>query len=367
MLHWTACDVFNSYRTCRLNEERAIDRHASQKADELQCAANGKVSSTTLPPPRPPSEVPSKEPLKTLQEARMYSPESGSPAANIKTARPQAFNISTPEDFLEQQSGSAHRKNGANASPDKKQQLPRWTQEEDTNLSKGYQKYGFQWTAITKDPEMHLAHRTGPQVRDRFRLKYPLHYQASIPLPLPDAPKRIRRRRSDQDPKPSKLKPETQGSGRQELTWILRDASEPPQRSEPRLSHSGSAEKVQMVEVSAGRTSFPSRYLQDKRGVRLPVHTKKYSESDCAVVSQSTPPTSMMTCDQSRQSSVEADETRNMNIDDLLNDDSEPHSRLPPFKFPFDNIWSNEAVNDSVTLPPLLWEDMASRPLFELE
>lgn len=48
-----------------------------------------------------------------------------------------------------------------------------WNDAEDAALAEGYRQHGFQWTQIAKDPTLCLSNRTGNQVRDRFRLKYP--------------------------------------------------------------------------------------------------------------------------------------------------------------------------------------------------
>ena len=357
---------FTSYRTCRLNEEKADGRRASQMEDEVYeivtCNASG------------PEDASSKEVPTDPQGSGPCVEDHKVPSNKGKADLSQPFNISTPLDFEGQLSGSGQQKRSAlNVVDTKKQHLPRWTIAEDASLSKGYEKYGFQWTAITKDPEMGLGHRTGPQLRDRFRLKYALHYRASIPLPLPEDAKRARQRESSVGLKPSKSAPKTSGNHRQELTWILRDSSEPPRQVKP---HS-SLEKVVGGQDKIGphknrRNSFPFKYLQDEHDLAQE-HGEKAVDVEAVYGSQSTPSSSLTPGNHSRQSSMDADadadETRNLNIDELLNSESEQHSRLPPFKFPFDNDWGSETINEnqSVTLPPLLWDDMASRPLFDLE
>ena len=323
-----------------------MDRGASQKLEEDHEKGQGK--------PKKPQGLDAKKSSSDLSCLEQELNDIHNKDATPEVTTNQDFDISTPSDF-------------ESSTSDKKRHLPRWTPEEDANLSKGYQKYGFQWTAISKDPNMNLGHRTGPQLRDRFRLKYPVHYQASVPLPLPDAAKRTRRRKSDNDPKPSRTKPKPQGSHRQELTWILRDSSEPPQNTASKAPRSRRSDAAKKIIPSSRCNSFPTKYLQSEHDTPPRIQESRFSDVDQPSAPQSTPPASITTGDRSRQTSPEADETRNMNIDDLLNDDSETNSRLPPFKFPFDNDWSNEAISDSVTLAPLLWEDMASRPLFGLE
>ncbi|KAL8684199.1 MAG: hypothetical protein Q9224_006525, partial [Gallowayella concinna] len=48
-----------------------------------------------------------------------------------------------------------------------------WSEEEDESLVKGYQKYGFSWKDIAIDPTLALGNRTGNQIRDRFRKRFP--------------------------------------------------------------------------------------------------------------------------------------------------------------------------------------------------
>lgn len=51
--------------------------------------------------------------------------------------------------------------------------------------------------------------------------------------------------------------------------------------------------------------------------------------------------------------------TAPFNIMGLLNDDDDDDNRLSSFRY---DDW-----DENVTLPPLLWEDMATRPMFDLE
>ncbi len=51
-----------------------------------------------------------------------------------------------------------------------------WTEEEDAELDKGFRKYGYQWNLMVKDPDLHFDRRSGGQVRDRFRLRFPELY-----------------------------------------------------------------------------------------------------------------------------------------------------------------------------------------------
>ncbi|KAL8660844.1 MAG: hypothetical protein Q9202_006171 [Teloschistes flavicans] len=62
-----------------------------------------------------------------------------------------------------------------------------WSTEEDEGLVKGYQKYGFCWKDISNDPTLPLSNRSGPQIRDRFRKRFPELY-GEIPPPSKEVP-----------------------------------------------------------------------------------------------------------------------------------------------------------------------------------
>ncbi len=48
-----------------------------------------------------------------------------------------------------------------------------WTESEDAALDIGFKKYGFQWNLMLKDDTLHFDGRSGGQIRDRFRLRFP--------------------------------------------------------------------------------------------------------------------------------------------------------------------------------------------------
>ncbi|KAL8971305.1 MAG: hypothetical protein Q9183_001110, partial [Haloplaca sp. 2 TL-2023] len=58
-----------------------------------------------------------------------------------------------------------------------------WSEEEDEGLVKGYQKHGFCWKDIANDPTLSLGNRSGPQIRDRFRKRFPELY-GEVQLPV---------------------------------------------------------------------------------------------------------------------------------------------------------------------------------------
>lgn len=51
-----------------------------------------------------------------------------------------------------------------------------FTEEEDENLWKGFEKYGAKWKLIRDDPELHLDSRSRTDLRDRFRNRYPKRF-----------------------------------------------------------------------------------------------------------------------------------------------------------------------------------------------
>ena len=180
--------------------------------------------------------------------------------------------------------------------PARRKAYQSWTDAEDENLAKGYQKYGFHWTKITKDQTLSLAHRTGPQVRDRFRLKYPELYGETKTLTRapPEEPLEAT----------SKLPPKT--------------------ASNRRLSQSPT------LRTNEGYEVFDRDDDEDDQRRRLSGAGDRHPGPG--------PPSG--------------------GIMGLLNDEEED---IRPASFRYYD-WE-----ESVTLPPLLWEDMATRPMFELE
>ena len=349
-----------SYRTCRLNRERTYDRHTPQTS--IEKVSNGDLDRISKIPGFPNDQF-TKIVLQKI-------PAPDRPRVNV--APDPEFNISTPEDFRGQESTCKQRKiDLVNASSDGKH-LPRWTPEEDANLFRGYQKYGFGWTTITKDPEMSLGHRTGPQVRDRFRLKYPRLYQSSdsIQLQLPDGTRPTENLQPALDSGLPMPATKVQASHRQGITLLLRESSKSPTQSVGRSLH-----KSKVVEVNGathGGSATAPQPLKNTPNIFPPTATQEAAREELSLTEtqQVTPPASLTLGDRSRQTSIEVeiDDRRNSNMDDLLNGENDRQSRLPPFKFPFDNNdWGVDAIADSVILPPLLWDDVTSRPLFDFE
>ena len=57
-----------------------------------------------------------------------------------------------------------------------------WTEQEDFELDKGFQLYGFQWNLMLKDPALNFDQRSCGQIRDRFRLRFPHMYKQQDPM-----------------------------------------------------------------------------------------------------------------------------------------------------------------------------------------
>ena len=169
-----------------------------------------------------------------------------------------------------------------------------WTDAEDADLVKGYQKYGFQWSQIARDPSLIFSNRTGAHVRDRFRLKFPDIYR--------------------------------------DVSKSQRDAV--------------AEAKARKGKASGKVTPKPYDGLV---AIGEDVHghddNSNEDEFECQALSNSTTKQSLSA-------------TAPFNIMGLLNDDDED-SRLSSFRY---DEW-----DENVTLPPLLWEDMATRPMFDLE
>ncbi|MCJ1385705.1 hypothetical protein MMC17_008828 [Xylographa soralifera] len=363
----TTVDLKDRYRTCRMNQEKdsircgssrnpaslpdlTVDGSSStaeqtdfENANLTSSSTHSQISSSALRGMRSTSGV---------DGSRLVI--SGPASINIpwlpptKTRRPKDNQLKPPQPY------KPHR-----TLP------PRWTKEEDENLIKGHKKHGFSWTAITKDPDMQLSHRLGAQVRDRFRLKFSELYQATPPSTgknkaKPQQKYKATTEKSDigssletatvtRTPKRRKTEShvDTSGEGRKAPRAKPRNA---PLSPKPYTLPSELETATRVLDRHCGQDSRHES-ARDMRselpGQPQAVYSEILHSSD----------------ERSRQSSVTADDARHLGILGLLNDEEEEEiSRLPPFKYPYED-WGE----DSVTLPPLLWEDMAARPMFDLE
>lgn len=171
-----------------------------------------------------------------------------------------------------------------------------WSEAEDAALADGYRQHGFQWTQIAKDPTLCLSNRTGNQVRDRFRLKYPDLYSR-------------------------------EGATSQDIVSSTNDTG--------RRGSLPTAEQDQSEDQDEGQG---------------------YSEDDelDTEIDDSEPQNQKLSSHAGFRPSAAAPH----DILNLLNGDED---NRPSASLRYDDWVEN------VTLPPLLWEDMATRPMFDLE
>ena len=193
-----------------------------------------------------------------------------------------------------------------------------WTEVEDAELEKGHQKHGFSWTKILHDPSLNLAHKTGAQIRDRFRTRFPSLYGLDSCHDITDrtAPKKKRRK--------DKSKQQAQGiqsSRVKNNNHLIRAGDTTAGAEEPNLE-----EMNESIDQSSNEseddtvTKANDGVHRDKpSGLTLSAH----------------------------------------NIMDLLNSGVEDEQPSSPLRL---DEW-----DANVTLPPLLWEEMATRPMFDLE
>ena len=336
-----------------MNEEKAIERQAAE--DYLKASKPDDDLSS------PESGVSPDPKLQTSSEKRrvLRSAEDDVQSAEKTPSSPLSpassdFNIFTPNNFNNFNKRALCRvKKQGTGHP--------WTADEDADLSKGYQKYGFQWTTIAKDKELCLSHRTGAQVRDRFRMKYPIVYQSSVPLPLPDATKRPSRARPDRkSPIVLSARAKPSSNTPTQLMFIINGSVNPPNSITSKASVVSTARNVSYAQRSLSEAQAPSTPAIVDRFAGLDVQPLPDPVGDGDGQSDSASSADLSATQRSRQSSAEAEEARHLSILGLLNEESGQGSRLPPFKYSFDH-WST----GSVTLPPLHWEEVC--PEFPLK
>ena len=260
-------------------------------------------------------------------------PPPGSPA-DAQALQTHDSSDSHPEQGDAQQEVSLDRPSPPPGPPDgKRQKKVRrvWTAEEDVALVNGYRQYGFQWCQMVKDTSLKFVDRTGPQVRDRFRQKFPeLYAQQSAPAIDPRSysngkPKSASERRVSVLPAIGSKLPKDLCEGK-ELGSISDKAHEDRELRNHEPITAG------LSNSSATATTAP------------------YAIMDLLNVEEV----------EGEEEEDEGDDRRNMagSSNYLDGEEENPHSSSLPYEFP-----------DDVTLPPLqlLWEDMATRPMFEIE
>lgn len=169
-----------------------------------------------------------------------------------------------------------------------------WSEEEDESLVKGYQKHGFSWKDIANDPSLALGDRSGPQIRDRFRKRFPDLY-----------------------------------------------SEVPPPSKNPRHAPSTG---VNIVPVSSSKSP------DWKPGDQGPLPKSKNDNSKRNGVQKRGPATSFP----KQTPSASAPQ----GINSLLNSDEVDYHQ---------SSFRSDDWDGNVTLPPLLWEDLCTKPMFELD
>lgn len=209
-----------------------------------------------------------------------------------------------------------------------------WTAEEDMALVNGYRQYGFQWCQMVKDTSLQFVDRTGPQVRDRFRQKFPeLYAQQSAPAIDP---------RSYSNGKPKSI------SERRAPVLSAIGSKLPKDLYERRElgSNSDKAHDLRNHEFITAGLSNPSATATTAPYAIMDLLNEEEEEEEDE--------------EEEEEEDGEGDNRRNMasSSNYLDGEEENPHSGSLPYD-----------LHDDLTLPPLqlLWEDMAIRPMFEIE
>lgn len=265
-----------------------------------------------------------------------------------------------------------------------------WTAAEDAGLELGYQKYGMCWTAISQDPEAGLLHKTGAQVRDRFRTKFSDKYGA-------EARQFVDRKRSAPgNPSRSSTFTESEiadlekGYEKHGYSW-----SKMLQDPELNLGHKTGS---QLRDVF--RIKFPALYGNSvgersnhaptqKRKQPPPNNTKGHrkqiiTSNDYRLLG--TTPSTTAGAQELEDEDVRSDDSGSESDND--NELAEADEHITPSRPSISTLGPNnimgllnsDAMDDrpssalrldgwdeNVALPPLQWEDMATRPMFDLE
>lgn len=192
-----------------------------------------------------------------------------------------------------------------------------WNDAEDADLEKGYQKHGFSWARIVADPELSLGHKTGPQVRDKFRTRFPELYGEDI-------------RHSPGDGTPRK-------KGKDRKSEKLNQPADVQATEQSSHKHSSG----DLPDTTAGAQDL--KYRDDSSDDSTNVNE---DADELAGPGGTTSPSKPSTF------------TSN-NIMGLLNSDMEDDRPSSSLRL--------DGWDANVTLAPLLWEEMATRPMFDLE
>ena len=206
-------------------------------------------------------------------------------------------------------------------SPLKNSRLPvrarkhHWTEEEDVELDKGFRKYGYQWNLMVKDPDLHFDRRSGGQIRDRFRLRFPELYN-----------------QQDANAQPKKP-PDKKSSSSKKTTATTAQAPPIRNRSSDFIN-----ELITKPDVN------------DDAGADLDGDGRKSppSKSSTTTITTSQPSSSFITAG------------LNLNLNNVDDEDN----RLSLSNSILHDDWD---WNDNLTLAPVAWEDMANKPMFSFD
>lgn len=180
-----------------------------------------------------------------------------------------------------------------------------WTEEEDAELDKGFRKYGYQWNLMVKDPDLHFDKRSGGQIRDRFRLRFPELY-------------------NQQDANTQPKKPPDKKSSLSKKTTITTQA--PPIRNKFSDLSNELITRTDNDAADGGNGDMES--LLDGR---------------------KTPPSKSATA------------TTGLNLNTVVDDED---NRLSLSNSILHDDWD---WNENLTLAPVAWEDMANKPMFSFD
>ena len=206
-------------------------------------------------------------------------------------------------------------------SPLKNSRLPvrarkhHWTEEEDAELDKGFRKYGYQWNLMVKDPDLHFDRRSGGQIRDRFRLRFPEIY-------------------NQQDANTQPKKPPDKKSSSSKKTTVTTTQA-PPTRNR-------SNDIINELITKPDVNDDPGADL-DGDGRKSPP-----SKSTTTTITTSQPSSSFITAG------------LNLNLNNVDDEDN----RLSLSNSILHDDWD---WNDNLTLAPVAWEDMANKPMFSFD
>lgn len=195
-----------------------------------------------------------------------------------------------------------------------------WTEEEDAELDKGFRKYGYQWNLMVKDPDLHFDRRSGGQIRDRFRLRFPELY-------------------NQQDANTQPKKPPDKKSSSSKKTTTTTQAPPTRNRSSDFIN-----EPITKPDNDDGGSGGADTVESLPDGRRTPP-------------SQSTSTTTTTTA---QPSSSFITTGLNLNLNNVDDEDN----RLSLSNSILHDDWD---WNDNLTLAPVAWEDMANKPMFSFD